>query len=49
VKAGFAAGIIPGVERQPLKKLPADANQLLKLFERWRTYDPAHVKLQHKC
>jgi transposase len=30
------AGIIPGVERQPLKKLAADENELLKLLERWR-------------
>ena len=30
------AGIIPGVERQPLKKLPTDENELLKLLERWR-------------
>jgi transposase len=32
----LVAGIIPGVERQPLKKLPADQNGLLKLLERWR-------------
>jgi len=32
----LVAGIIPGVERQPLKKLPADENGLLKLLERWR-------------
>src|SRR5262247_72800 len=32
----LVAGIIPGVERQPLKKLPADENQLLQLLERWR-------------
>jgi transposase len=30
----LVAGIIPGVERQPLKKLAADENQLLKLLER---------------
>src|SRR5262249_4260364 len=30
------AGIIPGVERQPRKKLAADENELLKLLERWR-------------
>ena len=29
-------GIIPGVEREPLKKLAPDANELLKLLERWR-------------
>ena len=33
----LVAGIIPGVERQPLKKLLADEDQLLKLLERWRT------------
>ena len=32
----LVAGIIPGVEREPLKKLAPDANELLKLFERWR-------------
>src|SRR6516162_2894231 len=28
--------MIPGVERQPLKKLAADEKELLKLLERWR-------------
>ena len=32
----LVAGIIPGVERQPLKKLEPDENELLKLLERWR-------------
>jgi transposase len=32
----LVAGIIPCVERQPLKKLEPDENQLLNLFERWR-------------
>ena len=32
----LVAGIIPGVERQPLKKLEPNENELLKLFERWR-------------
>jgi len=32
----LVAGIIPGVERQPLKKLAADEQELLKLLERWR-------------
>jgi transposase len=32
----LVAGIIPGVERQPLKKLPADENEVLKLLDRWR-------------
>src|SRR5262245_50414816 len=35
-KTWLVAGIIPGVERQPLKKLAADENEFLKLLERWR-------------
>jgi len=35
-KTWLVAGIIPGIERQPLKKLAADENELLKLLERWR-------------
>src|SRR5215468_6792007 len=35
-KTWLVAGIIPGVERQPLKKLAPDENELLKLLERWR-------------
>src|SRR5262244_4355187 len=35
-KTWLVAGIIPGVERQPLKKLAADENELVKLLERWR-------------
>src|SRR5712671_4044343 len=31
-----SAGIVPGVERQPLKKLAADEIALLKLLHRWR-------------
>ena len=30
------AGIVPGVERQPLKKLEVDESALLKLLHRWR-------------
>src|SRR5213083_1395960 len=30
------AGIVPGVERQPLKKLEVDESALLKLLNRWR-------------
>lgn len=33
----LVAGIIPGVERQPLKKLEPNENELSKLLERWRT------------
>jgi len=32
----LVAGIIPGVERQTLKKIGADENELLKLLDRWR-------------
>ena len=32
----LVGGIIPGVERQPLKKLKPNENELLKLFDRWR-------------
>jgi transposase len=35
-KSWLIAGVIPGVERQPLKKLATDENELLKLLERWR-------------
>jgi transposase len=35
-KSWLVAGIIPGVERQPLKKLEPDENELLRLFDRWR-------------
>src|SRR5262245_28218372 len=29
-------GIVPGIERQPSKKLEVDENALLKLLNRWR-------------
>lgn len=32
----LVAGIVPGVERQPLKKLAVDEGALLKLLNRWR-------------
>ena len=32
----LVAGIVPGVERQPLKKLAVDEAALLKLLHRWR-------------
>jgi transposase len=35
-KSWLVAGIIPGVERQPLKKLAPDEDKLLQLLERWR-------------
>jgi transposase len=32
----LVAGIVPGLERQPLKKLTVDESALLKLLHRWR-------------
>ncbi len=32
----LVAGIIPGIERQPLKKLAPDADAVIRLLERWR-------------
>ncbi len=32
----LVSGMVPGVERQPLKKLEPDEDQLLKLMDRWR-------------
>src|SRR4051812_42118877 len=32
----LVAGLVPGIERQPLKKLSADKDELLKLVQRWR-------------
>jgi transposase len=32
----LVAAVVPGLERQPLKKLGADAEALLKLLRRWR-------------
>ena len=32
----LVAGIVPGVERQPLKKLKTDESALLELLQRWR-------------
>lgn len=35
-KSWLVAGIVPGIERQPLKKLEIDEGTLLKLLQRWR-------------
>src|SRR6201987_1440448 len=32
----LVAGIVPGIERQPLKKLAVDESALLSLLHRWR-------------
>jgi hypothetical protein len=33
----LVAALVPGVERQPLKRLNADETGLLKLLHRWRS------------
>ena len=38
----LVAGIVPGVERQPSKKLEVDENALLKLLDRWREEAQGH-------
>src|SRR5260370_34695996 len=37
---GLVAGIVPGINRQPLKKLAADEAALLQLLYRWRGEAP---------
>lgn len=32
----LAAGVIPGIERQPLKKLEPDEQALMRLLQRWQ-------------
>jgi transposase len=32
----LVAGVVSGIDRQPLKKLDADENALLRLLHRWR-------------
>jgi transposase len=34
--SGLVAGIVPGIDRQPLKKLSAEPTALLALLDRWR-------------
>ena len=36
----FVAGIIPGIERHPLKKLEPSEEELVRLLMRWRTEAP---------
>ena len=36
LRSWLVAGIVPGVERQPLKKVEIDEGTLLKLLHRWR-------------
>ena len=44
VKSWLVAGIVPGIDRHPLKKLEVDEEALLRLLQRWR--DEA-VKVGH--
>ena len=45
----LVAGIIPGVERQPLKKLEPNENEVLKLLERWRAEaEKARLKIPER-
>ena len=32
----LVAGLLPGIERRPLKKMTPDENELMLLLERWR-------------
>src|SRR5713101_95213 len=34
----LAAGVVPGIERRPLKKLDPDPSALLRLVEGWRDH-----------
>jgi transposase len=45
LKTWLAAGLVPGLARQPLKKLGADPNALLGLLHRWRA---EAIKAGHK-
>ncbi|MGB8710670.1 MAG: IS110 family transposase, partial [Methyloceanibacter sp.] len=36
-KSWLVAATVPGIERQPLKKLEPDAAAVLRLIERWRS------------
>jgi transposase len=38
----LVSGIVPGVDRQPLKKLDPDENALLRLLQRWRGEAEGH-------
>jgi transposase len=37
----LVAGIVPGIERQPLKRLEPDHAALLRLLHRWRNFEKA--------
>ena len=46
----LVSGIVPGVDRQPLKKLDPDENALLRLLQRWRgEAGDGRVGRAHRC
>src|SRR5262249_12224597 len=40
----LVAGIVPGIERQPLQKLAVDESALLRLLHRWREWRTKEVR-----
>jgi transposase len=44
----LVAGVVPGMERHPLKKLEPDADALLKLLHRWRDEAVKAGRLVHR-
>src|SRR5215469_14063809 len=50
LSSSLVAGILPGVERQPLKKLAVDESALLKLLQRWREEaEKAGRRIERHC
>jgi hypothetical protein len=45
----LVSDVVPGVERQPLKKLEPDATALLRLIERWRIEARVYCRAADGC
>ena len=45
----LVAGIVPGVERHPLKKLEPDEEALLRLLQRWRDEAAKDLAARRPC
>jgi hypothetical protein len=45
----LVSDVVPGVERQPLKKLEPDATALLQLIERWRIEARVYCRAADGC
>jgi transposase len=43
------AGTIPGIERQPLKKIAPDETDLLRVLHRWRGNPERSHRHTHRC